>query len=147
RRSGTLGPSCAIGRATRFRLSCLFESRARTKEGAMSTSELIGSSPKLAAILDDVKAVAETDCAVLIQGETGTGKELVARAIHECSARRQHGCVMLNCAALPAALVESELFGYERGAFTGATTSNMGRFQAADRGTLFLDEIGELPIE
>jgi len=113
----------------------------------MSTSELIGSSPKLAAILEDVKAVAATDCAVLIQGETGTGKELIARAIHQSSARRQHRCVMLNCAALPAALVESELFGYERGAFTGAMSPNMGRFQAADRGSLFLDEIGELPIE
>jgi transcriptional regulator with GAF, ATPase, and Fis domain len=113
----------------------------------MSTSELIGSSPKLAATLEDVKAVAATDCAVLIQGETGTGKELIARAIHEASPRRQHRCVAINCAALPAALVESELFGHERGAFTGAAASNMGRFQAADRGTLFLDEIGELPIE
>ena len=113
----------------------------------MSTSELVGSSPKLAAILEDVKAVAATDCAVLIQGETGTGKELVAQAIHQASARRQHRCVAINCAALPAALVESELFGYERGAFTGALSPNMGRFQAADRGTLFLDEISELPIE
>jgi len=112
-----------------------------------STSELIGSSPKLAAILEDVKAVAATNCAVLIQGETGTGKELVARLIHEASARRHQRCVSINCAALPAALVESELFGYERGAFTGAVSSNIGRFQAADRGTLFLDEIGELPVE
>jgi formate hydrogenlyase transcriptional activator len=119
----------------------------RSREGPMSTSELIGSSPKLAAILEDVKAVAATDCAVLIQGETGTGKELVARAIHEASARRQYPCVVINCAALPAALVESELFGYERGAFTGAMAAHMGRFQAADRGTLFLDEIGELPLE
>jgi len=113
----------------------------------MSTSELIGSSPKLAAILEEVTAVAATDCAVLIQGETGTGKEVIARAIHEASARRHHRCVAINCAALPAALVESELFGYERGAFTGAMSPNMGRFQAADRGTLFLDEVSELPIE
>ena len=113
----------------------------------MSTSELIGSSPKLAAVLEDVNAVAATDCPVLIQGETGTGKELIVRAIHKASARRQHRCVAINCAAIPAALLESELFGYERGAFTGATTSRIGRFQAADRGTLFLDEIGELPIE
>jgi formate hydrogenlyase transcriptional activator len=113
----------------------------------MATSGLIGSSPKLEAVLEDVKAVAPTDCAVLIQGETGTGKELIARVIHEASARRLYRCVVLNCAALPAALVESELFGYERGAFTGATTARMGRFQAADRGTLFLDEISELPIE
>src|SRR5262245_27374241 len=113
----------------------------------MWISELIGSSPKLAAILEDVKAVATTDCTVLIQGETGTGKELIARVIHEASARRQHPCVAINCAALPAALVESELFGYERGAFTGALSSNIGRFQAAHRGTLFLDEIGDLPME
>src|SRR5262245_46639983 len=119
----------------------------RSQERPMSTSELIGSSPKLAAILEDVKAVAATNCAVLIQGETGTGKELVARLIHDASGRRQHRCVVINCAALPAALVESELFGYERGAFTGAVSPTMGRFQAADHGTLFLDEIGELPME
>src|SRR5215468_2605269 len=103
----------------------------------MSTSELIGSSPKLAAVLEHVNAVAATDCPVLIQGETGTGKELIMRAIHEASARRQHLCVAINCGALPGALVESELFGYERGAFTGAMAPKMGRFQAADRGTLF----------
>jgi len=113
----------------------------------MATPELVGSSPKLAAVREDIEAVAATDCAVLIQGETGTGKELIARLIHEASARRHHRCVAINCAALPAALVESELFGYERGAFTGAVSPNTGRFQAADRGTLFLDEIGELPIE
>jgi transcriptional regulator with GAF, ATPase, and Fis domain len=117
------------------------------KETPMSTSELIGSSRKLVAILEDVKTVAATDCAVLIQGETGTGKELIAQAIHEASARRQYRRVAINCAAIPAALLESELFGYERGAFTGAIASKMGRFQAADRGTLFLDEIGELAIE
>src|SRR5919106_1280793 len=113
----------------------------------MSTCELIGSSRKLVAILDDVKAVAATACAVLIQGETGTGKELIAQAIHEASARRQHRCVAINCSAFPAALLESEMFGYERGAFTGAVAPRMGRLQAADRGTLFLDEIGDLPIE
>src|SRR4029453_10571242 len=134
-----------IGSSARF--LAVLNDVTRSKDRPMSTSELIGSSPKLAAILDDVKAVAATDCAVLIQGETGTGKELIARAIHEASPRRQHRCVAINCAALPAALVESELFGYERGAFTGAAVGNMGRFQAADRGTLFLDEIGELPIE
>ena len=113
----------------------------------MSTSELIGSSPKFLAVLEDVRTVAAADCAVLIQGETGTGKELIARAVHEASARRRHRCVAINCAAIPAALLESELFGHERGAFTGAITPKMGRFQAADHGTLFLDEIGELPIE
>src|ERR1700751_2063648 len=113
----------------------------------MSTSELIGASPKFEAVLEHVHIVAAADCTVLIQGETGTGKELIARAIHEASGRRQHRCVAINCAAIPASLLESELFGYERGAFTGAVTPKMGRFQAADRGTLFLDEIGELPIE
>jgi formate hydrogenlyase transcriptional activator len=113
----------------------------------MSTSELIGSSPKFRAVLEAVRTVAPADCAVLIRGETGTGKEVIAQAIHEESRRRQHRFVAINCAAIPAALLESELFGYERGAFTGAVTDRMGRFQAADRGTLFLDEIGELPIE
>jgi formate hydrogenlyase transcriptional activator len=113
----------------------------------MSTSELIGSSRQFAAVLQDVETVAPEDCTVLIQGETGTGKELIARAIHEASARRHHKLVAVNCAAIPASLLESELFGYERGAFTGAVMPRIGRFQAADRGTLFLDEIGDLPVE
>ena len=113
----------------------------------MSTSELIGATPKFGAVLEHVQTVAAADCTVLIQGETGTGKELIARAIHEASARRHHRFVAINCSAIPAALLESEMFGYERGAFTGAVAPRMGRFQAADRGTLFLDEIGDLPIE
>ncbi len=113
----------------------------------MSTSELIGCSRQLAAVLQHVETVAPADCTVLIQGETGTGKELIAMAIHEASARRHHKFVPVNCAAIPASLLESELFGCERGAFTGAVTPRTGRFQAADRGTLFLDEIGDLPIE
>ena len=113
----------------------------------MPISDLIGSSPKFRAVLENVQTVAPVTCGVLIQGETGTGKEMIAQAIHDASPRRQHQFVAINCAAIPAALLESELFGYERGAFTGAVTSRMGRFQAADRGTLFLDEIGELPIE
>src|SRR5262249_8425203 len=119
----------------------------RFKERTMSTSELIGSSPQFVTALEDVKTVAAVDCVVLIRGETGTGKEVIARAIHDASARRQHRFVAINCAAIPAALLESEFFGYERGAFTGAMSQRTGRFEAAHRGTLFLDEIGELPIE
>jgi formate hydrogenlyase transcriptional activator len=108
---------------------------------------LIGSSAKFRAVLDAVKVVAPVDSAVLIQGETGTGKEVIAQAIHEAGPRRQNCFVALNCAAIPAALLESALFGHARGAFTGAVTQTVGRFQAADRGTLFLDEIGDLPLE
>ena len=113
----------------------------------MAILELIGASAQFRALLDDVNLVAPVDSTVLIQGETGTGKELIARAIHEGSARRGNRLVALNCAAIPATLLENELFGSERGAFTGAVTQTIGRFQAADRGTLFLDEIGELPLE
>jgi formate hydrogenlyase transcriptional activator len=110
-------------------------------------ADLVGSSDKFRAALEDVKTVAETDCTVLVQGETGTGKEGTAQAIHDLRRRRQQRLVVVNCAAIPAALLEAELFGHDRGAFTGAVTSRTGRFQAADRGTLFLDEIGELPLE
>jgi formate hydrogenlyase transcriptional activator len=113
----------------------------------MATSNLIGSSAKFQAVLNEIDIVAPADCAVLIQGETGTGKEVIARAIHDASPRRQQRFVAINCSAIPAALLESELFGHDRGAFTGAVTQRLGRFQAADRGTLFLDEIGELPLE
>jgi len=111
------------------------------------TTDLIGSSPKFQALMTEVARVAPVDSAVLIQGETGTGKEVVARAIHEGSPRRHNRFVALNCAAIPAALLESELFGHERGAFTGACTQTKGRFQMADGGTLFLDEIGDMPLE
>ncbi len=113
----------------------------------MAILDLIGSSPKFRAVLTEVERVAPVDCAVLILGETGTGKEVIARAIHEASPRRNHRFVALNCAAIPSALLESELFGHERGAFTGACTQTKGRFQMADGGTLFLDEIGDLPLE
>ena len=109
--------------------------------------ELIGDSAKFRAALDQVNLVAPADCAVLIQGETGTGKELIAEAIHASSRRADGPFVKLNCAAIPAGLLESELFGHERGAFTGAVMQRMGRLQAAHRGTLFLDEIGDLPVE
>jgi len=110
-------------------------------------SGLIGSSPNFLAVVEQLRTVAPVDCAVFIRGETGTGKEVVARAIHDGSARRRQPFVAINCAAIPASLIESELFGYERGAFTGALARRIGRFQSADGGTLFLDEIGELPIE
>ncbi len=113
----------------------------------MATIDLIGSSPKFRALLTDVERIAPVDSAVLIQGETGTGKEVIAHAIHEVSPRRRNRFVALNCAAIPGALLESELFGYEKGAFTGAANQTNGRFQVADRGTLFLDEIGDLPLE
>jgi|SRR5215813_2178139 len=108
---------------------------------------LIGSSPRFRAVLEDVALVAPVDCAVLIQGETGTGKEVIAHAIHDSSRRRQHRFVAVNCAAIPTPLLESELFGHERGAFTGAVSPRVGRMEAADGGTLFLDEIGDLPLE
>ena len=109
--------------------------------------DIIGSSRGLREVLDLVRAVAPTDSTALIQGETGTGKELVARAIHEHSPRRDRRFVKLNCAAIPLGLLESELFGHERGAFTGAVARKVGRFEVADRGTLFLDEIGDIPLE
>jgi len=113
----------------------------------MATLDVIGSSAKFRALLEMVDLVAPVDSAVLIQGETGTGKEVIARAIHEASPRWKNRFVALNCAAIPSTLLESELFGYEKGAFTGAVAQTLGRFQAADRGTLFLDEIGDLPLE
>jgi len=112
----------------------------------MSTLSLIGSSPKFRALLTEVERVASVDSAVLIQGETGTGKEVIARAIHEASPRRNSRFVALNCAAIPSELLESELFGHEKGAYTGACTQTKGRFQMADGGTLFLDEIGDMPL-
>jgi len=109
--------------------------------------DVVGSSRALRAVLEQVERVARSDATVLINGETGTGKELIARAVHEASPRRERPLVKLNCAAISAGLVESELFGHVKGAFTGATEKNVGRFQLADGGTLFLDEIGELPLE
>jgi formate hydrogenlyase transcriptional activator len=113
----------------------------------MTSLDLIGSSPKFRALLTEVERVAPVDSAVLIQGETGTGKEVIARAIHESGPRRNNRFVALNCAAIPGALLESELFGHEKGAFTGAWAQTRGRFQMADGGTLFLDEIGDMPLE
>jgi formate hydrogenlyase transcriptional activator len=109
--------------------------------------EIVGRSPALTTVLDKVRRVAPTDATVLLSGETGTGKELIARAIHSLSHRRDKPLIKINCAALPAGLVENELFGHEKGAFTGAIARHTGRFELADGGTIFLDEIGELPPE
>jgi len=108
--------------------------------------QIIGSSAALKSVLGAVERVAPTDATVLVLGETGTGKELIAQAIHKASARSAHPFVKLNCAAIPFDLLESELFGYEKGAFTGAFTQKIGRFETADAGTLFLDEIGDIPV-
>jgi len=108
--------------------------------------QLIGNSPALEAVLEQVERVAPMDSTVLIQGETGTGKELIARAIHNISSRCGRPFVKLNCAAIPLDLLESELFGHERGAFTGAIAQRIGRFELADKGTLFLDEVGDIPL-
>ncbi len=109
--------------------------------------EIVGESPSFRRILDQVATVAPTDASVLILGETGTGKELIARAIHDLSTRRDHTFVKLNCAAIPTGLLESELFGHEKGAFTGAISQKAGRFELAHKGTLFLDEVGDIPVE
>ena len=109
--------------------------------------EIVGDSPALRRVLRSVETVAPTSATVLILGDTGTGKELVARAIHDLSPLRDKPLVKVNCAALPAGLAESELFGHERGAFTGAVARKIGRFELADRGTIFLDEIGDLPLD
>jgi formate hydrogenlyase transcriptional activator len=108
---------------------------------------IVGESKSLREVLDLVELVASTDSTVLLRGETGTGKELIARAIHDRSRRRSKPFVKVNCAAIPSGLLESELFGYERGAFTGAVAQKTGRLELADQGTLFLDEIGDIPLE
>jgi len=113
----------------------------------LNFAQIIGSSPALRRVLKQVGTVAPTDSTVLIYGETGTGKELIARAIHDLSPRRSKPFVKLNCAAIPTGLLESELFGHEKGAFTGAIAQRIGRFEVADSGTIFLDEIGEIPLE
>src|SRR6202140_3631180 len=132
-----------------------FENDDATSTVALDSDELrgrglpriIGKSAALRSVLDMVRVVASTDATVLINGETGTGKELIAEAIHKCSDRSNGPFVKVNCAAIPAGLLESELFGHERGAYTGAVARSIGRFERANTGTLFLDEIGDLPLE
>lgn len=127
----------------------LEESIGRQPERAKSSflETIVGRHGGLRVALAEVEAVAPTNATVLIAGETGTGKEVIARAIHELSPRRNRNLVKVNCAAMPAGLLESELFGHDRGAFTGAFTSRVGRVALADRGTFFLDEIGDMPLE
>ena len=108
--------------------------------------QIVGDSAALKVVLEQAQRVAAVDSTVLIQGETGTGKELIAHAIHNASPRSGHPLIKLNCAAIPSDLLESELFGHERGAFTGAVSQNIGRFELADKGTLFLDEVGDIPL-
>src|SRR4029079_18144447 len=109
--------------------------------------EILGNSPELLKLLDRVESAAPTDANVLITGETGSGKELIARAIHRRSARKDSTLVKVNCGAIPSGLVESELFGHVKGAFTSASERRIGRFELANNGTLFLDEVGELPLD
>jgi len=144
------GPAGEYGHAETARmkdglsLECLFDDGAA---GEPSLDGIIGRSSALRSVLREIRMVAPTDSTVLIYGETGTGKELIARAIHELSSRRKSAFVKLNCAAIPTGLLESELFGHERGAFTGAISQRIGRFEVANHGTAFLDEIGEIPLE
>lgn len=136
-----VGQAVANRAAPRASLYPAGDSEARGKYG------LVGDSAEMQAIFDVIATVADTPTTVLITGESGTGKELVAKALHEASSRRTGPFIKINCAAIPKTLMESELFGYEKGAFTGATSSKPGRFELADGGTLFLDEIGEIPVE
>jgi formate hydrogenlyase transcriptional activator len=125
--------------------SCEAIAYAGRNQAERAFEQIIGKSAALESVLQQVERVAPTDSTVLIQGETGTGKELIAHAIHNVSARCGHALIKLNCAAIPLDLLESELFGHERGAFTGAITQKIGRFEMAHQGTLFLDEVGDIP--
>src|SRR5260370_21938082 len=122
------------------------ESQHDSRESQNGFEGIVGSSTALRGLLGQVQTVAPTDSTVLIEGETGTGKELIAHAIHTQSKRRHRPLLKLNCAAIPLGLLESELFGHEKGAFTGAVAQKIGRFEAANGGTLFLDEIGDIPL-
>jgi formate hydrogenlyase transcriptional activator len=128
-------------------LSQYLASQSDSRDSGQGFEGIVGSSAALREVLDQIRTVAPTDSTVLIEGETGTGKELIAQAIHTNSRRRNRPFIKLNCAAIPLGLLESELFGHEKGAFTGAVAQKLGRFEAADGGTLFLDEIGDIPLE
>jgi formate hydrogenlyase transcriptional activator len=146
-RAGSDGESDQVERLAGVAVRALEHRRARERQGPERRFEqIVGKSPALEAVLDQVVKVAPSDSSVLVLGETGTGKEVIARAIHNLSGRCGRPFVRLNCAAIPLDLLESELFGHERGAFTGAIARRIGRFEMADTGTLFLDEIGDLPM-
>ena len=137
----------AYQQVTRLNARLADEKQYLERELHQEFADIVGKGPALRSVLKAVKTVAPTDTTVLLLGETGTGKELIARAIHDHSPRRERTFVRMNVAALPASLFESELFGHEKGAFTGATASRTGRFELAHRGTLFLDEVGDIPGE
>jgi formate hydrogenlyase transcriptional activator len=140
---GSIGASVETGEKLSQEKLCLGEEI----RGEANFEGIVGQSPALREVLQLVEMVAASDSTVLLLGETGTGKELIARAIHNRSLRKQRAFVKLNCAAVPSGLLESELFGHERGAFTGAITQRAGRLEVADQGTLFLDEVGDIPLE
>ncbi|PYX47653.1 MAG: Fis family transcriptional regulator [Acidobacteria bacterium] len=142
-----LSESQPTGMESYVALSQYLESERYTHESRRGFEGIVGWSAALREVLDQIATVAPTDSTVLIEGETGTGKELIAQAVHNNSRRRNRPFVKLNCAAIPLGLLESELFGHEKGAFTGAVAQRLGRFEAADGGTLFLDEIGDIPLE
>ena len=148
--SDTLTIPYELSREPQVLTENLSEERVRLEDEILSEpnfAEVVGRSAVLRGVLRQVEIVAATDSGVLIQGETGTGKELIARAIHNLSARRHRPYIKVNCAAIPLGLLESELFGHEKGAFTGAIMRKAGRFEVADKGTLFLDEVGDIPLE
>lgn len=144
-----LDNALAYEEISRLKDNLLHENQYLTEEirNFESFDEIIGQSEAMSAVLDQVAMVADSDCTVLILGETGTGKELIARAIHKLSQRNSRTMVKVNCAAIPSGLLESDLFGHEKGSFTGATAPRIGRFEQADRSTLFLDEVGDIPLE
>lgn len=145
----SLDNALAYQEITRLRDRLTHENRVLTEEISHyeALDEIIGQSDVMNLVMEQVRIVAATDSSVLILGETGTGKERVARAIHALSPRRKHRMVTMNCAAIPAGLLESDLFGHEKGTFTGATAQHLGRFELAHQGTLFLDEVGDIPLE